>query len=84
MKINATQNKPAQSLGGFPCPRCKSLIRFPFQALLTHSIITCAGCGLELQIDLARSATVLENLRKYVAGLDDAGRILDTGRVEGS
>ena len=79
MKISATQNNPAQSVGGFPCPRCRTLIRFPFQALLTQPSITCIQCGLELHIDLGRSADVLENLRRYHDGLDDAGRILSEG-----
>jgi hypothetical protein len=52
------------------------LIRFPFQALLTQPSITCSQCGLELHIDLGGSADVLENLRRYVDGLDDAGCIL--------
>lgn len=76
MKISTTQNNPTQSVGGFPCPRCRTLIRFPFQALLTQPSITCSQCGLELHIDLGRSAGVLENLRRCVDGLDDAGRIL--------
>ena len=39
--------------------------------------ITCSQCGLELQIDLGCSESVLENLRRYVNGLEDAERILE-------
>jgi len=80
MKISTTQNNPAQSVGGFPCPRCRTLIRFPFQALLTQPSITCSQCGLELHIDLGRSAAVLEDLSGYVEGLGDAERILNENK----
>lgn len=53
------------------------MIRFPFQALLMQRSITCSQCGLELQIDLGCSEAVLENLRRYVNGLEDADRILE-------
>ena len=76
MKISTTQSNPTQTVGGFPCPRCRTLVRFPIQALLTQPLITCSQCGLELHIDLGCSADVLENLRRYVDGLDDAGGIL--------
>jgi hypothetical protein len=53
------------------------MIRFPFLALLLQPSITCAQCGLELQIDLGSSAAALEDLRRYLAGLEDAERILE-------
>lgn len=77
MKHSAFQNDPAQLVAGFPCPRCKGLIRFSFPTLLTQPAINCSQCGLELQIDLGCSAAALEDLRQYVAGLEDAERILE-------
>lgn len=77
MKIRSTQNQPAHLVGGFLCPCCRNRIQFPFQALLLLPSITCPHCGLELQIDAVRSASVLEDLRRYIAGLADAERILE-------
>lgn len=79
MKNSATQNNPAQSVAGFPCPCCKSMIRFPLQALLMQPSITCSQCGLELKIDLGNSAAVLESVHRYLSGLEDAERILQEG-----
>jgi hypothetical protein len=81
MKTGSAKNQPSHQLGGFPCPRCKNLIQFPFQALLTLPSITCTQCGLVLQLDLQRSAAALEELRRYVAGIDDARRMLDENKL---
>jgi hypothetical protein len=80
MTTSSAQNGSNSPLGGFPCPRCKNPIRFPFQALLSagpQPSITCPCCGLELWIDLQRSAAALQDLRRYAEGLDDARRLLD-------
>ena len=77
MNISPAQNQPAHLLGSIPCPRCRNLIRFPFQALLLLPALVCEQCGLELEIDHQRSAGALEELRRYAAGLDAAGHWLD-------
>jgi hypothetical protein len=77
MKIGSAQYQTSSQVGGFPCPRCKNLIRFPLGDLLRQPSITCPQCGLELQIDPQRSAAALEELRKYTAGLDEAQGMLD-------
>jgi hypothetical protein len=79
MNISAKQNNPNQAAAGFPCPCCRAQIRFPFQELLMMPSIHCPQCGLELQIDLGQSAEALEDLRKYVNGMDHARQILDEG-----
>ena len=81
MKTGASQNQPSSQVGGFPCPRCKNLIRFPFQALLQQPSIICTHCGLELQIDPERSAAALQELHKYTAGLADAQSKLDENKL---
>ena len=79
MKNGENQNTPSDSAAGFPCPVCKTPIRFPLQALLMQSSITCPRCGLELKIDLENSAATLEDLRRYINGMEDARRILKAG-----
>jgi hypothetical protein len=82
MKNDVNQDTPADSVAGFPCPGCKAPIRFPLQALLMQSSITCPQCGLELKIDLENSAATLEDLRRYINGMEDARRILKAGMPE--
>ena len=79
MTSSAAQNNPAGSVAGFPCPCCKTMIRFPLQMLLMQPSITSSQCGLELQIDLGSSASVLESVRRYLDGLEHAERILKEG-----
>jgi transcription elongation factor Elf1 len=83
MNPGSTSDQPSAQTGGFPCPVCKHLIRFPFELLLSQPSISCPQCGLELQLDLERSSAALQELRKYSAGMEDAQRILDDGQPGG-
>jgi transcription elongation factor Elf1 len=80
MNTGPPQQQTSNQTGGFLCPRCKNPIRFPLGALLTQPSIFCSSCGLELQIDPQGSATALDALRRYAAGMDDARRMLDESK----
>jgi hypothetical protein len=77
METSAAQAQSTHPLGGFPCPRCRNPIRFPYQDLLAQPAITCPHCGLELEIDLQRSAAALQALRRYANGLEEARHMLE-------
>lgn len=83
MTPEPTQNQAASQVGGFPCPRCKNLIRFHYQQLLAQPSIVCLTCGLELQVDLENSAAALDALHKYATGMQAAQRTLDEGQLGG-
>lgn len=76
MADGANQPRPAQS-GGFNCPRCQAFIAATLVGLLGSPGVSCGECGLELRLDLERSAEALTELRKLAAGTDEARRMLD-------
>ncbi len=71
---------PAAAQGGFNCPRCQGFIPITLQALLGSPHVSCSQCGLELTLDLQRSAAAMAELRKLAAGTDEARRMLDDAR----
>jgi len=77
MMTGSEKQQTFNQISGFPCPRCKNMLRFPLQALLLQQSIFCSQCGLELVIDLEHSAPALDELQRYIAGQDAARKILD-------
>jgi len=71
---------PAAAQGGFNCPRCQGFIPITLQALLGSFHVSCSQCGLELTLDLQRSAAALTELRKLAASTAEARRMLDDAR----
>ena len=57
---------------GFPCPRCRSWIGAGFDDLLEAGRLRCAGCGLELAVNLSESRSALEVLEHWRKGMRQA------------
>lgn len=63
---------------GLNCPDCAGWIVVDAITLLAQSPkLTCARCGLELQLDVAASAETLHVLRRYLASIDQAAQSAD-------
>lgn len=60
---------------GIKCPECGSRIVVSIQNLIALEPVNCPSCGLELTIDLDKSQSALESLRKLQAGLDQAAKV---------
>ena len=62
-------NPPGMALSrpaGMPCPECQIPIIVDTAALLAAQPISCAGCGLVLQVDREKSADTLQALSRYM------------------
>jgi len=61
-----TMNAP-----GIPCPDCQTPIVVEALKLLSGADISCAACGLELQVDRQKSASTISVLSDYMQTLNE-------------
>ncbi|MFN3996669.1 hypothetical protein [Algoriphagus sp.] len=60
---------------GINCPECRVRMVVSIHNLVNLEPINCPNCGLELTIDLEKSQSALESLRKLQNGLDQAAKL---------
>lgn len=60
---------------GINCPECGVRMVVSIQNLVNLEPIDCPNCELELSIDLEKSQSALESLRKLQNGLDQAAKM---------
>lgn len=65
---------------GVKCPECSTRLVVSIQNLVNLEPIQCPNCGLELTIDVEKSQSALESLKKLQSGLDEASRVKENSR----
>lgn len=56
----------ARPAPGMPCPECGTAITIDTMQLLAGMTISCAACGLKLEIDQKKSADTLSVLKRFM------------------
>ncbi|TDQ17516.1 hypothetical protein DFQ04_2170 [Algoriphagus boseongensis] len=60
---------------GLNCPECSTRLVVSIQNLVNLDPVMCPNCGLELMIDVEKSQSAIDSLRKLQSGLDEASRV---------
>ena len=60
---------------GINCPECGTRMVVSIQNLVNLEPVLCPSCGLKLTIDLEKSQSAIESLRKLQDGLDQASKM---------
>lgn len=68
----------SSTVPGMPCPNCETSIVIDPMVLLSGTPITCAACGLELHVNMEKSAETLSALSAYLKEFESAEQHLDS------